>query len=87
MFEKLWGMLQELESAKGSKAKTALLQKFVGDKNFVWMAKNALDQGHSFGVDNIPDFQQDISTAPDVAMVEYLENLKENSGIHMMEEI
>lgn len=81
MFEKLWGMLQELENAKGSKAKTALLQKFVGDKNFVWMAKNALDQGHSFGVDNIPDFQQDITTAPDVAMVEYLENLKETSGV------
>lgn len=81
MFEKLWGMLQELENAKGSKAKTALLQKFVGDKNFVWMAKNALDQGHSFGVDNIPDFQQDVTTAPDVAMVEYLENLKETSGV------
>ena len=56
MFEKLWGMLQELENAKGSKAKSALIKKFVVDADFIWMVKMALDQGHSFGIENFPAY-------------------------------
>ena len=81
MFEKLWGMLQELESAKGSKAKTALLQKFVGDKDFVWMVKMALDQGHSFGIENFPAYAEYVSSA-DGEMILALEDLKTLSGVN-----
>lgn len=81
MFKKLWSMIQQLEQAQGSKAKSVLLKKFVDDKDFVWMVKNALDQGHSFGVDELPEFQQDFTPAPDVAMIEAIENLKETKGV------
>jgi hypothetical protein len=81
MFEKLWGMLQELESAKGSKAKTALLQKFVGDKDFIWMVKMALDQGHSFGIENFPAYAEYVSSA-DGEMILALEDLKTLSGVN-----
>lgn len=81
MFEKLWGMLQELESAKGSKAKTSLLQKFVGDKDFVWMVKMALDQGHSFGIENFPAYAEYVSSA-DGEMILALEDLKTLSGVN-----
>lgn len=80
MFEKLWGMLQELENAQGSKAKTALLKKFVVDVDFIWMVKNALDQGHSFGIEEIPKFMQ-TEESPDAAMIDYVEMLKEHSGV------
>ena len=80
MFEKLWGMLQELENAQGSKAKTALLKKFVVDVDFIWMVKNALDQGHSFGIEEIPEFVQ-TEKSPDSFMVDYVEILKSSQGV------
>lgn len=80
MFEKLWGMLQELENAKGPKAKSALIKKFVVDVDFIWMVKNALDQGHSFGIEEIPKFMQ-TEESPDAAMIDYVEMLKEHSGV------
>ena len=80
MFEKLWGMLQELENAQGSKAKTALLKKFVVDVDFIWMVKNALDQGHSFGIEEIPEFVQ-TDRSPDSFMVDYVEILKSSQGV------
>ena len=58
MFEKLAGMLKELEDAQGTKNKERLLQKFVDDRDFCWMVDMALSQGHSFGIEEFPEFQQ-----------------------------
>lgn len=81
MFEKLWSMIQQLEQATGSKAKTELLKKFVVDADFQWMVKNALDQGHSFGVENqLPEFEQGPLSA-DSVIVDFIEMLKEASGV------
>ncbi len=81
MFEKLWGMLQELENAKGSKAKSALIKKFVVDADFIWMVKMALDQGHSFGIENFPAYAEYVSS-PDGEMILALEDLKTLSGVN-----
>ena len=81
MFEKLWGMLQELENAKGSKAKSALIKKFVVDADFVWMVKMALDQGHSFGIENFPPYEKYVTCA-DGEMILALEDLKTLSGVN-----
>lgn len=88
MFEKLWGMLQELEEAQGSKAKTTLLKRFVEDRDFVWMVKNALDQGHSFGIEAFPDFRPPRpdytpSKASDICLliVKRIEELKSKPGV------
>ena len=81
MFEKLWGMLQELENAKGSKAKSALIKKFAVDADFIWMVKMALDQGHSFGIENFPAYAEYVSS-PDGEMILALEDLKTLSGVN-----
>lgn len=80
MFKKLWSMIQQLEQAQGSKAKSVLLKKFVDDKDFVWMAKNALDQGHSFGVDELPEFQQ-AGGSDDEEIVELVSGMKKSNGV------
>lgn len=81
MFEKLWGMLQELENAKGPKAKSALIKKFAVDADFIWMVKMALDQGHSFGIENFPAYAEYVSS-PDGEMILALEDLKTLSGVN-----
>lgn len=80
MFEKLWSMIQQLEQATGSKAKTELLKKFVVDADFQWMVKNALDQGHSFGVEEIPEFAHSVVTI-DVMMIAFIDSLKRTTGV------
>lgn len=69
-----------MEQAKGSKAKTELLKKYVVDEDFQWMAKNALSQGYSFGVDSLPDYEP-YEEAPDSLIVDYVEILKKQSGV------
>lgn len=81
VFDKLFWQLTELENAQGTKAKEALLQKYVDDPGFAWMVKMALDQGHSFGIEEIPDFILNLAEPNDDRLIEYMESLKSSAGV------
>ena len=58
------------------------------DEDFVWMAKNALDHGHSFGIDELPQFipaQPGRNSAPELiqelALRSSIEALKSTAGV------
>lgn len=88
MFEKLAGMLTELEAAQGTKTKEGLLRKFVDDKDFLWLADMALSQGFSYGIEEFPEFQQALpgrnsaSASVQLAvLIRKLEELRAGTGV------
>ena len=84
MFKKLSEMLHQLEQAKGAKNKEALLETLLLDPDFVWLAKSALDDGISYGIDNIPEFHPQPTEQhehTDKEIKEHLARLAESSGV------
>ena len=82
MFTKLRKMIDELGAAKPS-VKKQLLQTYLGDVEFVWMVKMALDQGHSFGIEfSWPPFEANGGTPPaPLKIMQELEELKKGTGV------
>lgn len=84
MFEKLAGMLKELEDAQGTNAKEKLLQKFVDDRDFRWLVDSALSQGHSFGIEEFPEYLNNTISKIDVtdlALVTAINRLRAAKGV------
>ena len=84
MFEKLSKMLERLEDARGTKNKEDLLEVFLLDSDFVWLAKSALDDGISYGIDDIPEFCPQSPTQhnhTDEEIKEHLERLAKSTGV------
>ena len=84
MFEKLAGMLTELEAAQGTKAKEGLLRKFVDDKDFLWLVDMALSQGFSYGIEEFPEYLNNTIARIDVtdlALATSLEKLRLAKGV------
>lgn len=82
MFTKLRKMIDDLGAAKPS-VKKQLLQTYLGDVEFVWMVKMALDQGHSFGIEfSWPPYVANGGTPPaPLKIMQELEELKRGTGV------
>jgi DNA ligase 1 len=81
MFNKLAKMLTELEEAKGSIAKELHLTTYTQDKDFCWMAKMALDMGHSFNVNKFPAYKSNDYEVADASIKAWVDGMKGKSGI------
>jgi DNA ligase 1 len=81
MFNKLAKMLTELEEAKGSIAKELHLTTYTQDKDFCWMAKMALDMGHSFGINDFPAYKENDYDIGDESIKVWLEGLRDEAGV------
>lgn len=85
MFPKLWVMLQTLENETGKNAKKDYIKEYIEDPDFVWMVKSALDQGHSYGINEFPEFTNMPASNPVgtqyAALKVAIDNLKEANGV------